>query len=288
MDLLSLITACAVGFSPQVLQGVIVVESEAQPWSFRIEGDAENYAFADLDGALRMARKLQQLGHRIRIGYTGLQSDMPGVVTPATEAMFMPCVNIHLASQALATLERSCRDDEMGKRDPLACALALYRASAGKPDGTFAGDVILQASLGQQSVPAVDFVPAMNVDGFEQDGSGAVGTEPTIDPEVAAYLAAGGPLFPERAGEQGIAEEADRRMFVRREPGGAPTSVAATTFTANGRPIDDTASLASRGATTHSPDRQRPNRRSQPPALDGLRPSAGPGARPSDGSHDQR
>ncbi|MCU0839875.1 MAG: hypothetical protein MUE49_14325 [Rhodospirillales bacterium] len=286
MDLLSLVTACAVGFSPQVLQGVILVESEAQPWSFRIEGDAENYAFADLDGALRMARKLQQLGHRLRIGYAGLQGDMPGVVTPATEAMFMPCVNIHLASQALATLERSCRDDALGKRDPLACALALYRASAGKPDTTFAGDVILQASLGQHAVPAVDFKPAMSVDGM--DGGGEFGAEPAIDPAVAAYLAAGGPLFPERAGEQGIAEEADRRMFVRREPGGAPVSVAATTFTANGKPIDDSASLASRGATPHSPNQERRNPDSQPPALDELRPVAGPGARPSDGSHGRR
>jgi hypothetical protein len=119
-------------------------------------------------------------------------------------------------------------------------------------------------------------------------GSGEFDAEAAIDPEVAAYLAAGGPLIPERAGEQGIAEEADRRMFVRREPGGAPVSVAATTFTANGKPIDDSASLASRGATTHSPDQQRPDRGSQPSEVDELRPVAGPGARPSDGSHGRR
>ncbi len=255
MDLLSLITACAVAFSPQALQGVILVESEAQPWSFRIEGDAENYAFADLDGALRMARKLQQLGHRLRIGYTGLQSDMPGVVTPATEAMFMPCVNIHLASQALATLERSCRDDEMGKRDPLACALALYRASAGKPDTAFAGDVILQASLGQQTVPAVDFVPAMNVAGMD-GGAGELSAEPAVDPEVAAYLAAGGPLFPERAGEPGIAEDGDRQMFVRHAPDGKPRANA-TSFTVHGKSVTDSAQLTTPVDTPRGQDARR-------------------------------
>jgi hypothetical protein len=238
MDLLSLIAACAGGFPPPVLQALVVVESQAEPWSFRIEGDPESYAFADPDAALRMARKLQQLGHRIRIGYAGIQADMPGVSSPATSAMFMPCVNIHLASRALVALEERCRLDETGKRDPLACALSLYQVGQGAPDRAFADEVLLQASLGPHQLPAVDLVPVTLVPGSTVDGMAAEGGgEPLPDPEVQQYLNAGGPLTPAQAAGQGIAAEGDRQLFVhQRAAGAAPT--AATTFVRNGKPAD--------------------------------------------------
>jgi hypothetical protein len=236
MDLLSLIVACSGGFPPPVLQALVVVESQAEPWSFRIEGDPENYAFPDPDAALRMARKLQQLGHRVRIGYAGIQADMLGVSSPATAAMFMPCVNIHLAGRALVALEERCRRDETGKRDPLACALSLYRVGHGAPDRAFADEVLLQASLGPQQLPAVDMIPVAPASGPAVVGSAWQGEGgPLPDPEVQQYLDAGGPLTPAQAAEQGIAAEGDRQLFVQQRTAEAAPDPA-TTFVRTAKP----------------------------------------------------
>jgi hypothetical protein len=238
MDLLSLIAACSGGFPPPVMQALVIVESRAEPWSFRIEGDPENYAFADPDGALRMARKLQQLGHRLRIGYAGIQADMPGVSSPATAAIFMPCVNIHLAARALVALEERCRRDETGKRDPLACALSLYRVGEGAPDRAFAHEVLLQASLGPQQLPAIDLVPVTAASGPAVAESASEGEgEPLPDAQVREYLDAGGPLTPAQAAAQGIATEGDRQLFVQQRVTEVPPA-ATTTFVRNGKPAD--------------------------------------------------
>ncbi|HYN37671.1 MAG TPA: hypothetical protein VES39_00300 [Rhodospirillales bacterium] len=219
------------------MQALIVVESQAQPWSFRIEGNPENYTFPDADAALRMARKLQQLGHRLRIGYTGIQADMPGAVAPATPAMFLPCINIHIASRALAALEQRCRREEAGKRDPTGCALSLYRVGSGAPDRTFADEILLQASLAPQQLPAVEFVPLPIGPGAAVSSAPPGDAASIEDPEVREYLDGGGPLTPAQAAAQGIADGSEELFVLHRSAQHAPENKP-TAFVRHGRPVD--------------------------------------------------
>jgi hypothetical protein len=124
MDLVTLVTACALTVDPKVMHALIWQQSGGEPWSFSASGQGWARVFPTLEHAIREARA--SAGGRIRIGLTGLPTDGPA----ATAAMFAPCPNIAFAASQITQLAERCKTRSRFTADP------IYR-----PDAMFADAV---------------------------------------------------------------------------------------------------------------------------------------------------
>jgi len=150
MDLLTLVTACALTVEPKVMHALIWQQSGGEPWSFSVQGQGWPRVFPTLQDAIREAQTSLPSGGRVRVGLAGLSSD----ARSTTPAMFVPCMNITFAARQIAQLVERCTAIPHFKADPLYCAIAVYRGSWERPDTIFADTV--KASIVKGDAPNFD------------------------------------------------------------------------------------------------------------------------------------
>jgi hypothetical protein len=158
MDLLTLVTACALTVEPKVMHALIWQQSGGEPWSFSVQGQGWPRVFPTLLDAIHEARTSLPAGGRIRVGLTGLSNDARSTTT----AMFVPCMNITFAARQIAQLVERCTAIPHFKADPLYCAIAVYRGSWERPDTMFADAV--KATVVKGDAPNSDMPQDGNVD----------------------------------------------------------------------------------------------------------------------------
>jgi hypothetical protein len=132
MDLVTLVTACALTVEPRIMHALVWQQSGGEPWSFSLPGESQPRAYSTLQDAVREARIAD--GTRIHVGLAGLS------IAPrsATAATFAPCSNIGAAARRIVQLSERCKTLPRFKTDPLYCAIAVYRGSWDRPDAKFA------------------------------------------------------------------------------------------------------------------------------------------------------
>jgi hypothetical protein len=133
MDLVTLVTACALTVEPKVMHALIWQQSGGEPWSFSVPTESLPRVLPTMQDAIGEARAVRSDGGRIRVGLTGLSTD----ARSTTAAMFAPCLNITLAARQIALLNEHCKTLPRFKADPMYCAIAAYRSSWERPDTTF-------------------------------------------------------------------------------------------------------------------------------------------------------
>jgi|SRR5262245_7330300 len=148
MDLVTLITACALNVEPKVMHALIWKQSGGEPWSFLVPGESLPRVLPTLQVAVREAQATRPEGDRIRVGLTGLSINPRSV----TAVMFAPCPNVTLAARQLTQLVERC--NTASKPDPTYCTIAAYRGSWDRPDIGFADAV--RAIVEEGSAPDVD------------------------------------------------------------------------------------------------------------------------------------
>src|SRR3984957_7593652 len=137
MDLLTLVTACALSVEPKVMHALIWQQSGGEPWSFSVQGQGWPRVFPTLQDAIHEARTSLPAGGRIRVGLTGLSNDARSTTT----AMFVPCMTITFGTRQIAQLIKRLTAIPHFKADHLYCAIAVYRGSWERPDTMFADAV---------------------------------------------------------------------------------------------------------------------------------------------------
>jgi hypothetical protein len=157
MDLLTLVTACALTVEPKVMHALIWEQSGGEPWSFSVQGQGWPRVFPTLQDAIHEARTLPA-GGRIRVGLTGLWNEARSTST----VMFVPCMNITFAARQIAQLVERCTAIPHFKADPLYCAIAVYRGSWERPDTMFADAV--RTTLVKGDAPNFDMPQDGNFD----------------------------------------------------------------------------------------------------------------------------
>src|SRR4029453_13250833 len=100
MDLVTLITACALNVEPKLMHALIWKQSGGEPWSFSVPGESLPRVLPTLKDAVREALATRAEGNRIRVGLTGLSTNPHSV----TGVMFAPCPNVTLAARQVAHL----------------------------------------------------------------------------------------------------------------------------------------------------------------------------------------
>jgi hypothetical protein len=148
MDLVTLITACALNVEPKLMHALIWKQSGGEPWSFLVPGESLPRVLPALQDAVREAQATRPEGDRIRIGLTGLSINPRSV----RALVFAPCPNVTLAARQLTQLVERC--NRTSKPDPISCAIAAYRGSWDRPDIGFADAV--RATVEEGNAPNFD------------------------------------------------------------------------------------------------------------------------------------
>jgi hypothetical protein len=147
MDLVTLVTACALTVDPKIMHALIWHQSGGEPWSFTVPGEWQPQVYQTVRDAIRAARAMDRDDIAIRVGLTGLPADPRSV----TAAMFAPCPNIAIAARRIAQLGERCKASPRFKSDPIYCAIAAYRGAWDRPDTAFANAV--RTSVAKNDAP---------------------------------------------------------------------------------------------------------------------------------------
>ena len=68
MDLVTLVTACALTVEPKVMHALIWQQSGGEPWSFSVPAESQPRVLPTMQDAIREARAARPDGGRIRVG----------------------------------------------------------------------------------------------------------------------------------------------------------------------------------------------------------------------------
>jgi hypothetical protein len=137
MDLVALVTACALMVDPKIMHALIWHQSGGEPWSFTVPGERQSQVYQTVSEAVRAVRAVDHDDVPIRLGLAGLSADPRS----ATAAMFAPCPNITIAARQIAQLGERCKTSPRFKDDPIHCAIAAYHGAWDRPDNAFADAV---------------------------------------------------------------------------------------------------------------------------------------------------
>ena len=175
MDLVTLVTACALGVEPKLMHALVWQQSGGEPWAVSVPNEPMPRVYSSMQQAISETRTASVATGvvLVRVGLAGL----PVAPSKASPAMFLPCRNVAIAAQRIAKLADRCKAHPRLKGDPTLCAVAVYHGSWERPDVRFAEAVMATAAEGD--APNFDMPKDTSID-FLDIGSDT--TPPPNDP----------------------------------------------------------------------------------------------------------
>jgi hypothetical protein len=159
VDLVTLVTACALGADPKLMQALIWQQSGGNPWAVSVQSEPTPRIYTSLQDAVSATRELRDRSGTARVGLAGL----PVTAAKVTPAVFAPCWNVAIAAQQITNLVGRCA--ARPQNTPIVCAIAAYRGSWEKPDIKFAAAVA--KSLVMKNAPNFDMPIGTSADMLE-------------------------------------------------------------------------------------------------------------------------
>jgi hypothetical protein len=158
MDLVTLVTACALGVEPKLMHALVWQQSGGEPWAVSVPNEPMPRVYSNMQQAISETRTASAETGIVRVGLAGL----PVAASKANPAMFLPCRNVAIAAQRIAKLADRCKTHPRLKGDPTFCAVAAYHGSWEKPDVKFAEAVTAIAAKGD--VPNFDMPTGTSIE----------------------------------------------------------------------------------------------------------------------------
>ena len=181
MDLVTLVTACALSVEPKLMHALIWHQSGGEPWAVAVQNERMPRVYSSMQEAISEAHSISIPNDTVRVGLAGL----PVSPLKANAAMFLPCRNVAIAAQRIARLANRCKTHPRLKADPTFCGVAVYRGSWQRPDVKFAEAVA--ATIAKGDAPNFDMPRDANIELLD------IGSE-TLPPSNDFPLAAGSGL----------------------------------------------------------------------------------------------
>ena len=100
MDLVTLVTACALSVEPKLMHALIWHQSGGEPWAVAVRNEPMPRIYSSMQEAISEAHSVSVANDTVRVGLTGL----PVSPLKANAAMFLPCRNVAIAAQRIAKL----------------------------------------------------------------------------------------------------------------------------------------------------------------------------------------
>lgn len=178
MDLVTLVTACALSVEPKLMHALIWHQSGGEPWAVAVQNEGMPRVYSSMQEAISEAHSISIPNDTVRVGLAGL----PVSPLKANAAMFLPCRNVAIAAQRIARLADRCKTHPRLKADPTFCGVAVYRGSWQRPDVKFAEAVA--ATVAKGDAPNFDMPKDTNIELLD------IGSE-TVPPSNDSPLASG-------------------------------------------------------------------------------------------------
>ena len=144
MDLVTLVTACALSVEPKLMHALVWQQSGGEPWAVSVPNEPMPRVHSSMQQAISETRTGSPATGIVRVGLAGL----PVAASKANPATFLPCRNVAIAAQRIVKLADRCKAHPRIKGDPILCAVAIYRGSWDRPDAKFAESVMATAAKG--------------------------------------------------------------------------------------------------------------------------------------------
>jgi len=160
MDLITLVTACALTVDPKLMHALVWHQSGGEPWAISVQGEPNPRVYPNMNDAIKEARSGSIRG-TVRAGLTG-------VLVPPTRvsaSVLLPCRNVAMAADQISNHTRRCKGHPRLKADPTSCAVAVYRGYWDHPDVKFATDVAATVTKGD--APNFDMPPGTSTAIFD-------------------------------------------------------------------------------------------------------------------------
>jgi type IV secretion system protein VirB1 len=158
MDLVTLVTACALSVEPKLMRALIWHQSGGEPWAVSVRNEPMPRVYSSMQGAISEVRAASVANGIVRVGLAGL----PLSPSKVNAAVFLPCLNVAIAAQRIARLADRCNRHRRRKTDRLFCAVAAYHGSWEQPDARFAE--VVMASVAKGDAPNFDMPNDINVE----------------------------------------------------------------------------------------------------------------------------
>ena len=113
MDLLTLVTACALTVDPKLMHALVWHHSGGEPWAISMPGEANPRVYRNMRDAIRETRELS-VDSIVRVGLAGVS------VSPSrvSASVLLPCRNVAMAASQLTKLATRCKAHPRFKTDP--------------------------------------------------------------------------------------------------------------------------------------------------------------------------
>jgi hypothetical protein len=160
MDLVTLITACALAVDPKLMHALVWHQSGGEPWAISVQGEANPRVYPNMQDAIREMRSSPTRG-ALRVGLAGVPVPPSKVVA----SVLLPCRNVAMAAVQISRHADQCKTHSRLKHDPTVCAVAVYRGSWTQPDVKFAAAVA--ASVAKGDAPNFDMPPSTSTEIFD-------------------------------------------------------------------------------------------------------------------------
>jgi hypothetical protein len=160
MDLVTLVTACALTVDPKLMHALVWHQSGGEPWAVSVQGEPSPRVYSNMRDAIREVRSGSIQGSA-RVGLAGVS------VSPSriSASVLLPCRNVAMAADQIARHAGRCKTHPRLKTEPMLCAVAVYRGSWAQPDIKFATDVVATAAKGD--APNFDMPPGTSTAIFD-------------------------------------------------------------------------------------------------------------------------
>lgn len=160
MDLVTLVTACALTVDPKLMHALVWHQSGGEPWAVSVQGEPNPRVYSNMHDAIREVRSASIRGPA-RVGLAGVS------VSPSkiSASVLLPCRNVAMAADQTAKHAGRCKTHPRLKTDPMLCAVAVYRGSWTQPDLKFASDVL--GTAGKGDAPNFDMPPGTSTAIFD-------------------------------------------------------------------------------------------------------------------------
>ena len=105
MDLVTLVTACALSVEPKLMHALIWHQSGGEPWAVAVQNEPMSRIYSSMQDAVSEVHSISIASDTVRVGLAGL----PVSPLKANAAMFLPCRNVAIAAQRIARLSERCK-----------------------------------------------------------------------------------------------------------------------------------------------------------------------------------
>jgi hypothetical protein len=246
MDLVTLVTACALGVDPKLMHALVWHQSGGEPWAIAVQEEANPRVYRSMHDAIGEARKLS-VGNVVGVGLAGL----PVLSSKVSASQLLPCRNVAMAAIQIAGFASRCKSHPQLKVGTTLCSVAVYRGTWERPDVSFATEVVATVSKGD--APNFDMPRGTRTDIFDFARDHGADVElPIVDITSAFVEQARGwssALFPTKS--KPSAEQSERTATAPLEAAEPPLSAPPASFPFKGTLQDH--HLFARGVGTERP-----------------------------------